>query len=206
MMTPELLAQLIDDAEHGKPDLPADVLNVQGYSAPKVRRLLNALCSQPGAVYLEIGVCYGSTFIPAVYGNEAQATCIDHWQMFAGSRAMFDGNVKRLIPDREFTALWGDCFSDEIKAQIKPGVTVYFYDGAHDREAHYQALMQYAPLLADRFVLIIDDWNWSEPNHGTKQALETLNYTRLAEHNLEGAYNGDQAGWWNGLYVGLFQK
>jgi len=67
-------------------------------------------------------------------------------------------------------------------------------------------VMQYAPLLADRFVMLVDDWNWSEPNHGVKQALDELGYTRFAEHNLPGAYNGDQAGWWNGLYVGLFQK
>lgn len=205
-MTPELLQRLIDEAEAGKPDLPADVLHVQGYSAPKVRRLLNALCSQPGTRYLEIGVCYGSTFIPAVYGNEAEATCIDHWRMFNGSRVLFDANVARFIPERKFTALEGDCLSAEIKTQVPRGINVYFYDGAHDRESHYQALMQYAPLMADRFVLLIDDWNWSEPNHGAKQAFEELGYMRLVEHNLPGAYNGDQAGWWNGLYVGLFQK
>jgi len=205
-MTPELLKHLIDEGNQGKPDLPTDVLSVQGYSSPKVRRLLNALCSQPGAVYLEIGVCYGSTFIPAVYGNKARATCIDHWQMFKGSRELFNANVKRLIPEREFTALDGDCFSDDIKAQVLQGVTVYFYDGAHDKEAHYQALMQYAPMLAERFVLVIDDWNWSEPNHGAKQAFGEWGFTRLAEYNLPGAYNGDQAEWWNGLYVGLFHK
>lgn len=205
-MTPDLLHQLITEADNGLPALPDAVLNVQGYSAPKVRRLLNALCSQPGAIYLEIGVCYGSTFIPAIFGNEAQATCIDHWEMFKGSRALFDANVARLIPDRAFTALQGDCFSDEIKAQAPRGVTVYFYDGAHDRDSHYQALMQYAPMMADQFVLIIDDWNWSEPNHGAKQAFSEWAYKSIAEHNLPGAYNGDQAEWWNGLYVGLFQK
>lgn len=200
------LKQLIDDAEAGKPELPESIQDIQGYSSPRVRRLLNALCSQPGAVYLEIGVCYGSTFIPAVYGNEAQATCIDHWQMFKGSREKFDANCAQHIPGREFTALSGDCFSDEIKAQVPHGVTVYFYDGAHDREAHYNALMQYAPFMADQFVLVIDDWNWSDPNHGAKQAFWDWGFTRVVEFNLEGAYNGDQAGWWNGLYVGLIEK
>lgn len=205
-MNEETLQQLIKDAEDGKPDLPEAVLNIQGYSSPRVRRLLNALCSQPGARYLEIGVCYGSTFIPAVYGNEAEATCIDHWQMFNGSRGSFDQNVTRHIPEREFTALAGDCFSDEILAQVPHSINVYFYDGAHDRESHYKALMKYALYMADQFVLLIDDWNWAEPNHGAKQAFEEWGFTRLAEFNLEGAYNGDQVGWWNGLYVGLIQK
>ena len=186
-MIPELLQQLINNAAIGLPILPADVLHVQGYSAPKVRRLLNALCSQPGARYLEIGVCYGSTFIPAIYGNEAEAVCIDHWQMFKASRARFDANVAQLIPKRKFTALQGNCFDETIKAQVPHNISIYFYDGAHDRESHYQALMQYAPFMADQFVLLIDDWNWSEPNHGAKQAFEELGYQRIVEHNLPGA-------------------
>ena len=32
-MTPELLKHLIDEVNKGKPDLPADVLSVQGYSS-----------------------------------------------------------------------------------------------------------------------------------------------------------------------------
>ncbi len=204
-MDETLLQQLIDAANNGQPALPDDVLHLPGFSAPRVRHLLNALCSQPDAVYLEIGVHVGSTFIPAVYGNEAKATCIDNWQMFVGAREQFKVHVEQLIPNREINVIDDDCLNGAID-KVPTGVNVYFYDGAHDRESHYQAIVKYAPRLADRFVLLVDDWNWEEPRVETQRALTDLGYTILAEHNLEGVYNGDQEGWWNGLFVGLIQK
>jgi precorrin-6B methylase 2 len=208
-MDVKLLQQLIDDAENGKPELPDEVLHVQGFSAPKVRRLLNALCSQPGARYLEIGTYCGSTFIPALYGNEAEAMCIDYfkgnWQQVYDSRLRFLTNTQRLIPGREFRIIDGDCFQVALE-QMPREVNVYFYDGDHSHDAQYEAIKHYAPALANQFVLLVDDWNWQEARTGTQQAIEELGYTIIADHQLIGEYNGDQVGWWNGLYVALIEK
>lgn len=199
------LKQLIENAANGKPDLPDDVLHLPGFSSPRVRRLLNALCSQPGAVYLEIGVHVGSTFIPAVYGNEAQATCIDNWSMFVGAEEQFRKHVEQYIPERGVLVLKADCFTVDLSLIHAP-VNVYFYDGDHSAEAQYKALTYFAPVLADRLVLLVDDCNWEEPRNETKRAINDLGWHVVYGDLLPGAYNGDQEQWWNGLYVALIEK
>lgn len=204
-MTPDDLKNIIEEAVSGRPELPLDLANFEGgFSSPRVRRLLNALCSLPDTNYLEIGVHTGSTFIPAVYGNTAQVTCIDHWRMF-DSKPGFDKNVKRFIPERKINVIDHECFSVNL-ADIPSNVNVYFYDGDHGREAQYKAVTYFAPVLANEFVLIVDDCNWEEPREETKKALKDLGYTVLFEQLLPGAYNGDLIGWWNGLYVALVRK
>lgn len=206
MMNVETLQKLIDDAEHGKPDLPDALANFAGgLSAPRVRRLLNALCSQPDARYLEIGVHTGSTLIPALYGNAARAACIDSWEMFDGAREQFRKNLDQLLPARDITIVDGDCFSCDLSI-LPAGINVYFYDGSHTTEAQYRGIVHFAPALAQRFVLLVDDCNWQEPREETKRAIHDLGYRVLFERLLPGAYNGDQVGWWNGLYVGLIEK
>lgn len=204
-MNETLLQQLIEEAANGKPVLPTEIETVPGFSSPRVRRLLNALCSQPGTVYLEIGVHVGSTFIPAVYGNGAQATCIDNWQMFAGAREQFQVHVKQYIPDRVINVIDHDCFTVD-RARIPQGVNVYFYDGDHSAQAQYNALAYFAPVLADQFVLLVDDCNWEEPREETKRAIKELGFREVWGELLPGAYNGDQDQWWNGLYVALIEK
>jgi hypothetical protein len=205
MIITEQLQRFIEDAKEGKSTLPDDIANMVGESSPRVRRLLNALCSQPGAAYLEIGVNGGSTFIPAVYGNEARATCIDHWKMFEGSRELFDLNVRQYIPERKINVIEADCFTVDL-VRIPQGVNVYFYDGAHDAEAQYKALTYFAPVMADQFVLLVDDCNWEEPREETKKAIKDLGWRVIYDVLLPGAYNGDKIGWWNGLYVALIEK
>lgn len=201
-----ILKQLIDEAEQGLPTLSEAVLNVPGFSTPKVRRLLNALCSQPGANYLEIGVHIGSTFIPAVYGNTAQATCIDSWNIFQGSYEKFLEIFHTHLDGRQVNAIKQDCFTVDLD-RIPQGINVYFYDGAHTREAHYKALTYFEPVLADRFVLIVDDWNWQEPRDETERAVKDLKWREIVRYILPGPYDGgDPEQWWNGLYVALIEK
>jgi hypothetical protein len=205
MMDVDTLKQLIDNAEHGKPELTEALVNFPGFSAPKVRRLLNALCSQSDARYLEIGVHTGSTLIPALYGNQAQATCIDSWRMFDGAREQFRKNLDQFLPNRQIEVVDQDCFGLDLSA-LRTSFNVYFYDGAHDAKSQYQGIIRYAPCLDRRFVLLVDDFNWEEPRNETARALMELKYHMLYEVVLPGAYNGDAAGWWNGLYVGLIEK
>ena len=205
-MDTELLKQLIAEAEQGKPELTPELVNFEGgLSSPKVRRLLNALCSQPDARYLEIGIHTGSTFIPAVYGNTAQATCIDNWKMYEGAYDQFMRNKRALLKGRKVKVINQDCFTLDV-ATLPQDINVYFYDGDHGREAQRQAIFRYAPVLADRCVILIDDANWEEPREETKKVISDLGWKVLYEVLLPGDYNGSAAGWWNGLLVELIEK
>ena len=62
------------------PNDPSAYYNVQGLTSARVRHFLNNLCSQEGAVYLEVGVFAGATFCAAVQNNDMVAAYAnDDW-------------------------------------------------------------------------------------------------------------------------------
>ena len=125
---------------------PQNLPPVNGLSSDRIRRLLNWLCQPEDTNYLEIGVHTGSTFIPALYSNQAVASCIDNWS-YSIERETFEENVALHLPGREVNIIEGDMQTVDLGLLI-PGVTVYFYDGEHTEEAHYQAFTHYDPVFA----------------------------------------------------------
>ena len=199
----------ISDIEHAiseaKKGRPVEIPVVPGLSSPKIRRLLNNLCSNPGAIYLEIGVLLGSTFIPALYGNQALATCIDNWSQDGHTKADFQANLDQFLPEREVTVIESDAFQVDLDLIDQP-VDVYFYDGAHDRNSQYMAFSYFEPVLAKRFVMLIDDYRWAEPREETERAIKDLKYKILWERILPAKSAHDPEAWWDGLYVALLEK
>lgn len=196
------IERAISEAENGR---PAEFPVVPGYSSPKVRRLLNNLCSNPGAIYLEIGTHLGSTFIPALHGNEALATCIDNWSMDGHTKIDFQANLDQFLPEREVVVIESDAFQVYLPLINQP-VDVYFYDGPHDRNSHYMAFSYFNSVLADRFVVLIDDVRWAEPREETYRAINDLKYKNLWARTLPAKSTQDPEAWWGGLYVALLEK
>lgn len=203
MIDVQTVQNIINLAENGPyKELP----NVSGYSSTRVRRLLNGLCSLPDCRhYLEIGVHVGSTFIPALYDNNVKATCIDNWSLMGKMRPVFEENLAIHLPKRRVNIIEADCFTVPLDKIWQP-VDVYFFDGAHDYQSQFLALTYFAPVMADRFVVLVDDWNWSEPRDGTNNAVFELLYDIVAKWELPGDYNGSEAGWWNGLGMYILDK
>ena len=192
----------ISEAENGR---PVKIPVVPGLSSPKIRRLLNNLCSTPGVIYLEVGVLLGSTFLPALYGNQALATCIDNWSQDGHTRADFQANLDRFLPEREVVVIESDAFQVDLSLINQP-VDIYFYDGAHDRNSQYMAFSYFEPVLAKRFVMLIDDYRWAEPREETERAIKDLKYKILWERILPAKSTHDPEAWWDGLYVALLEK
>ena len=208
MITKEFVEACIEKAENG---LPAYIPPVSGFSSDKVRRLLNNLCSKAGTFYLEIGVHNGSTFIPALYRrSRVVATCIDNWSphpvITENKRSTFEDNIEKYLgKDRKINIIEHDMFTVDL-ALIPHKINVYFFDGPHDFPAQYQAFVHYNPIFADRFIAIVDDYNWLEPRDGTQKAFKDLGYQIVFERVLPGDYNGSDKNWWNGLYVAIVDK
>jgi hypothetical protein len=200
----------INSINGGAYALPEEVLTLEGHSSRKVRQLLNHLVSL-GTSYLEIGIHVGSTLIPASYGNDhAKITGIDNWSLstvWGGGdrRADLYANIAKHLPGRDIKIIDQDCFTVSLD-QVGSGVDVYFFDGDHSREAHRQALTYYHPILADRFILVVDDFNWAEPRQETLKALKFLGMTVEHSWHLPANSQRDEVEWWNGLFVGIIRK
>jgi len=188
----------------------ADFPHVGGLSSDKERGLLNWLCRLPGTNYLEIGTHTGGTLIPALWDNpHTVATCIDMWTREGAQgdthREHLDANLALHLPGREINVIEDDMFTLDF-GRIQPGVDVFFFDGPHTREGQYQGFVRYDPVFADRFVALVDDWNWAEPREETRRAFEDLGYRVEAYWELEATPARDKARWWNGLYVAIVEK
>lgn len=196
----------IKQAELG---LPADIPIVSGLSSNKVRRLLNWLCQLEGANYLEIGTHKGSTLIPALWRNQATASCIDMWTvewcLGDARRHHLNANLAEHLPGREVNVIEGDMFEVDISLVI-PNINIFFYDGPHSREGQYQAFVRYNPVFVPRFVALVDDWNWIEPREETKRAFKDLHYQVEAQWELPATPPRDTERWWNGLFVAIVNK
>lgn len=206
MKTKQYINKAIELSEAG---FPADIPIVEGLSSNKIRRLLNWLCSTGGVNYLEIGAHRGSTFIPALWNNDAAGTCIDiwdsHWALNDAQRSDLEANLKLWLPERKINIIEHDMF-DVKMVYLIPDVDVFFYDGPHSREGQYQAFVHYDKIFAQRFVAVVDDWNNIEAKEETRRAFKDLGYRVEAEWELPGTPPRDEARWWNGLWVGIVEK
>jgi hypothetical protein len=183
--------------------------NIPGMSSPKVRHLLNNLCTCPHTNYLEIGLWHGATFISALYNNYTtidRAVGMDNWSQFGGPKNEFDGRAKYFLPKKlyKYDTYSLDCFATKPLDIIKTPINIYFYDGSHSALDQKMAFTHYNSIFENTFVALIDDWNEECIRSGTLNAFTELNYQILFEIDLPG--HSDNTLWWNGLYVAVIRK
>lgn len=201
MITSERICEFIENAEAG---IPKELPPVEGFSSPKVRRLLNQLGSV-SKKYLEIEVHVGSTFIPACYNNpHLSATAIDDWSMFGDVRPQFEKNATEYLTC-DVKIIAADAFAVSL-GEIAYPVDLYFYDGPHDFTSQYKAIRYFAPILADQCVVVVDDCNWEEPRRGTVKALAEIDFDVVWNCLLPARIERDVQEWWNGLLVMLLER
>ena len=157
----------------GDTKLTQEIFKLSGMSSPEVRILLNEVVKE-GDKYLEIGVHRGSTFVSAMYKNNALGVAIDNFSQFGGQEVKnwFDQACKENNVDN-FMFLNKDCFDlmPEDKDLIVD-TNVYFYDGDHRHEDQERALTYYFDLMSDVFIFVVDDWNHEPARTGTRSGLE----------------------------------
>lgn len=198
----------IANADKGISKLPAGGLPIDGESSNKVRCLLNNLCAISGTVYCEVGLLCGSTFISALYANEdTPAIGIDNWSRVPQAREDFH-NAMRIwrIDQRPHVAIHDcDLFAADVRGMAKP-INVLFYDGCHDWQSTFAAVGKLWPILSHRFAIVVDDFNYPQVADAVSFARGWLRIDVRAEWMLPAHHNGDLEQWWNGLYVGVWEK
>lgn len=191
--------------EHRLPDW---IKWMDGMSGKKYRYFINNLiASIEDARYLEIGSWRGSTLCSAMWMNKLSAIAIDNWSQFGGPKEDFIKNVEAAmnpdislaVIDRDYRTVPYSEFHD---------VNVYLYDGNHDEEDQYLGLTMVSPALADRFILIVDDWNGPGVRSGTQRAIADLGWEIvskieiLTEHtDTHPQIYGAASDWHNGSLI-----
>lgn len=194
--------------------LTPEILSMEGMSANGNRILLNALCSNVKAKYLEIGSWKGSTFVSALYKNaNVEGTSIDHHQefkghMFESSSELLKANCEKYLTNGEnYTLLTEDCFKTTFPTTQL--YDIYLYDGWHSYEDQKKALSYYYDNLKPIFYYICDDYSIDRVEKGTQDAFKELDIQILSEHKLYGNQLVPfcaKTGFWNGYYVALCVK
>ncbi len=200
----------IQKAVDGVSKVNKKALAIHGMSSAKVRHFLNNVCSLPGSSYLEIGSWKGSTLVSALHKNPVKAIAIDNWsQQFyyvPSAREDFYANVDPYLKEGKLTVIERDCFVLSPREVTQTPINIYFFDGEHTYNSQKLAFTHYNEIFADMFIAIVDDWNWTQVQNGTRDAFSQLGYHVVYEKELFCEMNGDASSWWNGLYIAIVKK
>lgn len=198
----------LQNAEVGSSKLTDELLGLEGFSGTKTRHFYNNLLDRDDARYLEIGTWKGSTACAAMYKNKADVILIDNWSDFNGPREECLRNVERFRGENNVVFIEQDSWSVDV-SRI-PKRNIYLYDGDHDEQSHYKALIHFYECLDDTFMFIVDDWNWDRVRKGTRDAIRDLDLLILEDHEIrlswDGSYTEQKDGWWNGIYACVLSK
>lgn len=211
------IAKSIERALLGESKLDPEVLKIHGFSTVTMRHLFSNLCDAADA-YLEVGAFCGATFVAAFNNNAIEALGIDNFSQPFESEEQF---VREQLRDnlnrwkgtaKDVQFLDGDCFrlrpGDEHKLKLHRPFDIFYYDGEHSFENQARALPAFLEVLSDRFIFIVDDYNWTSVRLGTQTGFDVIR-PRLKiekEWTLSGERVSDDPIWWNGLAIFLCSK
>jgi hypothetical protein len=195
------VARSIARALAGRSKLTPDVTALSGLSPPALRHLLNNVCNFPSANYLEIGTWMGATLISASYANPGRFTAVDNFAWSPPVRAIFEKVRERFRESCRLTFHDADCWNPALPRKLPKNVNVYFYDGPHGYEDHYQAFTRYDLVLAREFVALVDDWSFWPIRKATRDAFAKLGYRTVFEQEFLAKET-----WSNGLFIAVVRK
>ena len=70
---------------------------------------------------------------------------------------------------------------------------IYLFDGPHHYEDHFDGIILAQPALTEKFILIIDDWNWDQVRNGTISALKHLKLNVISKLEIRTTQDGSNA-------------
>ena len=168
--------------------------------------------SMDDARYLEIGTWKGSSVCSAMCNNKATVVCIDNWSEFGGPKQEFLENFEKFKGENNARFIESDCFAVDITTL--PKFNVYMFDGNHEEESHYKALVHFYDCMDDEFIFIVDDWNWKKVRDGARESFRKLNLEILYETEIRTTFDdthppwgsNQQLAWHNGIFVAVIRK
>lgn len=220
-MDPDLFAERVRALYGGDLDVDHPIerrfgplmADVSGMASENKLALLNVAAAslEPGQAYVEVGTWKGLSLIAAMMGNEGPGFyAVENFHGFgvdrAVARAELLGNLRRWGVAERVTLVERNAFRALARPRpwLREPIGVFFYDGSHDRLAHYLAFGMAEPLLADRALVIVDDTDW----RGVRRATDLYVARHRGYRLLVDARSRRDSDlrWWNGLRVYAFER
>lgn len=186
--------------------------SVQGWTTENGMALL-ALAARhlgDGEAYVEVGTFKGRSLCGAAFEAERGTFYgIENFREFfmdaPGARDELEANVARFTDPGRVRIVAGDAF-DLLRrpGAVPEPVGVYFYDGAHERLAHYLALGVAEQHLADEALVVVDDAGWPLVAAATRRYVRRHPGYELL-FALEAEYENDPR-WHNGVWVLRYRR
>jgi hypothetical protein len=188
--------------------LPRRFVEMPGMSGRKYRYFINNLIGLlPGASYLEIGSWAGSTACAAMYGNQLNALCINNWSEFGGPKEQFLQNTSAACGEGCVFRFIESDFRKVDYASIGR-FNVHLFDSPHSEQDQHDGISMVLSALEDRFVLIVDDWNWQRIRVGTFRAIKAAGFgvgcfidIRSTQDDSTPEVKFERSEWHNGYFV-----
>lgn len=189
----------------------AVVDGVPGMSTEHALTVLDLAVARLGAgeCYLEVGSYRGRSVVGAMLANPGRrAVAVESFAEFGvdpvAARAEVEATLREFEVADRVRLVVGDAFRRLDRAGVPEPVGAYFYDGAHSRVAQYLGLALAEPLLADRAVVLVDDWSWPQVRSATERYLRRHpGYRVVAELPAETDFDPR---WCNGLVVLAWER
>lgn len=154
-----------------------------------------------GLKYLEIGVYRGATLANASEVSSL-AVGIDDFSQFDAEGFNEKATYEKIKAFDNCELIKGDCYKRSTinKAKKLGPFDVFFYDGNHGEKQTFEAIKKYHSLMADSYILIIDDWNLEDVQKATDLALGSLKAeSKIIEKHL--TEKNASKDYWNGIAV-----
>lgn len=165
-------------------------------------------CLEPDEIYLEVGVLQGATLCGALWENRAKAWAVDNWSDFPPDDNQESNGqvVKRRI--REYglsdrVTLFEQDYRKFFREPHNCKVGVYFYDAEHQYVGTWDGLELAVPFLADRAIVVMDDFNWSLVREATFDWIDKHPEARML-FDLKTLTSSKT--WWNGYGVVVWER
>jgi hypothetical protein len=186
---------------------------IEGLTSNRMQKLITNL-SDISNNYLEIGSFLGATASAALHSNKlSSATFIDNWkqniqpqngQILPNNRKeSFLNNIQSINSKTKIEVIDSDLF--EVDTSNIRDIDFVFYDGPHDPETTYNAVLRFKDCLCEESILLFDDANWKGVVDGARQGIIDSGYGILFEKIwLNDEESKEQ--WWNGFYLVVVRK
>ena len=186
---------------------------VGGLTSFRIRNMLNTLAAKlpPEEAYLEIGVHIGGTLISALINNKkVTAYACDNWEFATciqgKPKDVFFQNIEQYKPFLpKIDVLDMDCWKLLANPPFTKKIGAYFYDAGYEEEDQYKALLLAYPYLADRCMMIVDDFGWKKVQKGTWRAVAELGFKKV-QFDSRIPPKDEDVDWHNGIGVFYFEK